>query len=67
MTKTPYSEGFIAGIRYQRDNILEFIEIHKDQNVPITVDDIADEINHQHKKDLEVELQERGLTWGLKN
>ena len=67
MSKTPYSQGFAAGIRYQRDDILEFIKIHQDQNVPITVDDIADEINHQHKKDMEVELQERGLTWGLKN
>jgi hypothetical protein len=28
MSLTPYAEGFYAGIRYQRDNILEYISIH---------------------------------------
>ena len=66
MTKTPYSEGFIAGVRHQRDYIMDFIQVHQDQNVTITVEDIADEINAQHKRDMEVKLQEMGLTWGQK-
>lgn len=66
MTKTPYAEGFMAGIRHQRDYIMDFIQVHQDQNVAITVDDIVEEINAQHKKDMEVKLQEMGLTWGQK-
>ena len=55
---TPYSEGFRAGLRYQRENILDFIRIHDEQNVEITVQDIADEINHQYKVDMEANLAE---------
>lgn len=66
MTKTPYSEGFMAGVRHQRDYIMDFIQVHKDQNVAITVDDIAEEIEALHKRDMEVKLQEMGLAWGQK-
>jgi len=67
MPRTPYSEGFYAGIRYQRDNILDYIKIHHDQNVAITVDDIFDEINGQDKKDMEVQIQEMRELWDLKS
>lgn len=67
MNRTPYTEGFYAGVRHQRDYIMDFIQIHKDQNVAITVDDIAEEIESLHKKDMEVKLQEMGLSWGQKN
>jgi hypothetical protein len=66
MTKTPYSEGFMAGVRHQRDYIMDFIQVHQDQNVIITVEDIADEINAQHKTDMETKIQEMGLSWGQK-
>jgi hypothetical protein len=58
MTKTPYTQGFQAGIRYQRDNILDYIKVHHDQNVAITVEDIFDEINSQDKADMNAQLQE---------
>jgi hypothetical protein len=61
MTKTPYSEGFYAGIRYQREHILDFIAVHLDQGVQVTALDIVEEINHQDKKDMEAKLQEMGL------
>jgi hypothetical protein len=64
MTKTPYSDGFLAGIRHERDCIMDFIQVHKEQNVAITVDDIVEEIQALHKRDMEVKLQEMGLTWG---
>jgi hypothetical protein len=67
MPRTPYAEGFYAGIRYQRDNILEYIKIHHDQNVAITVEDIFDEINGQDKKDMEVQIQEMRELWDLKS
>jgi hypothetical protein len=56
--QTIYTEGFRAGLRYQRENILDFIRIHAEQNVEITVQDIADEINHQYKLDMEANLLE---------
>jgi hypothetical protein len=56
--ETLYTQGFRAGLRYQRENILDFINIHAEQNVEITVQDIADEINHQYKVDMEAHLTE---------
>ena len=56
--QTIYTEGFRAGLRYQRESILDFIRIHDEQGVEITVQDIADEINHQYKLDMEANLLE---------
>jgi phosphodiesterase/alkaline phosphatase D-like protein len=64
---TPYSEGFRAGVRNQRESVLDFIRIHAEQNVEITAQDIADEINHQYKVDMENNLAEmRQGSWGQK-
>ena len=52
MSLTPYAEGFYAGIRYQRDNILDYISIHEDQGYTVTPQDIVDEINGQYKRDM---------------
>jgi 2-hydroxy-3-keto-5-methylthiopentenyl-1-phosphate phosphatase len=52
MKLTPYAEGFYAGIRYQRENILDFVSIHLDQGYMVTAEDIVDEINGQYKKDM---------------
>ena len=52
MSLTPYAEGFYAGIRYQRDNILDYISIHEDQGYIVTPQDIVDEINGQYKRDM---------------
>jgi hypothetical protein len=67
MTLTPYTEGFRAGLRYERESILDFIRVHAEQGVEITVQDIADEINYQYKLDMENNLAERKATWGQKN
>ena len=56
--QTMYREGFKAGLRYQREDILDFIRIHDEQNVHITTQDIADEINAQYKRDMEANLVE---------
>jgi 2-hydroxy-3-keto-5-methylthiopentenyl-1-phosphate phosphatase len=52
MKLTPYAEGFYAGIRHQRNNILDFVSIHLDQGYMVTAEDIVDEINGQYKKDM---------------
>jgi hypothetical protein len=52
MTLSPYAEGFYAGIRYQRDNILDYVAIHLDQGYIPTAEDIVEEINGQYKKDM---------------
>jgi hypothetical protein len=67
MTKTPYTHGFYAGIRYQRDNILDYIAVHLDQGVQVTALDIVEEINAQDKKDMEAQLQEMRELWDLKS
>jgi hypothetical protein len=56
MNLTPYAEGFYAGIRYQRDNILEYISIHEDQGSTVTSQDIVDEINGQYKRDMNAKV-----------
>jgi hypothetical protein len=52
MKLTPYAEGFYAGIRHQRNNILDFVSIHLDQGYMVTAEDIVEEINGQYKKDM---------------
>jgi hypothetical protein len=64
--QTLYTEGFKAGVRYQRESILDFIRIHQEQNVAITVQDIADEIEGQYRIDMEANLAERKTQWGQK-
>jgi len=56
MSLTPYAEGFYAGIRYQRDNILDYISIHEDQGYKVTSQDIVDEIKGQYKKDMNAKV-----------
>ena len=56
MSLTPYAEGFYAGIRYQRDNILDYISIHEDQGYTVTSQDIVDEIKGQYKKDMNAKV-----------
>ena len=65
--KTIYTEGFRAGLRYQRESILDFIQVHTEQGVEITVQDIADEINHQYQLDMEAHLIEMRGKWGQKS
>jgi hypothetical protein len=52
MKLTPYAEGFYAGIRHQRDEILEFVSIHLDQGYIVTAEDIVAEINYAYKKEM---------------
>jgi hypothetical protein len=64
--QTLYTEGFRAGVRYQRESILDFIRIHQEQNVAITVEDIAEEIQGQYRIDMEANLAERRTQWDQK-
>ena len=56
MSLSPYSEGFYAGIRYQRDHILDYVSIHLDQGYIVTAEDIVAEINGQYKKDMNAKV-----------
>ena len=53
MSLTPYAEGFYAGIRHQRDHILDYVSTHLDQGYQVTAEDIVAEINQNYKKDME--------------
>lgn len=61
MSKTPFKEGFEAGLRWQREYILDFIEVHKEKNIDISVEDIVEEINAQYKSEMLAKLKEMGL------
>jgi hypothetical protein len=52
MNMSPYAEGFYAGIRYQRENILDYVSIHLDQGYMVTAEDIVAEINGQYKREM---------------
>jgi hypothetical protein len=66
MAETLYTAGFKAGLRYQREHTLDFIRVHDEQGVELTVQDIADDINQQYKIDMEANLMEMRGQWGQK-
>ena len=53
MNLSPYADGFYAGIRYQRDHILDYVATHLDQGYIPTAEDIVAEINQAYKKDMD--------------
>lgn len=61
MSKSPFKEGFEAGLRWQREYILDFVEVHKEKNIDISVEDIVEEINAQYKSEMLAKLKEMGL------
>ncbi len=66
MAETLYTAGFRAGVRYQREHTLDFIRVHAEQGVEITVQDIEDDINQHYKIDMEANLTEMRGQWGQK-
>lgn len=52
--KTEYTKGFEAGRDHAREQILEYIQDHLAQEVDITVEDIANEVEYLQRKDYEV-------------
>jgi len=61
MAETSRTQGFKAGIRYERDRILDFIATHLDQGVLITLEDIVADLNYQDKQDMDNHLRGMGL------
>jgi hypothetical protein len=47
-----YNKGFEAGKNFARNQVLDFIEIHLEQGVPITSEDIATEIEYMQRQDI---------------
>ena len=58
-SNTAYTDGFKAGQRNEREWILRFIEDH--EGMPITVEDIALEIEGRYKKEQEERIREARL------
>lgn len=56
---TAYTDGFKAGQRNEREYLLSFVEDH--EGMPITVQDLVQEINGRYKKEQEERLREAGL------
>jgi hypothetical protein len=58
-TNTPYTDGFKAGQRNEREYLLRFIEDH--EGIPINLEDIVNEINGRYKREMNETLKGLGL------
>ena len=52
MADTDYSRGYAAGKDYARNQILEYIQQHLLEQVDITSEDIASEIEYLQRQDI---------------
>ena len=52
MTETEYTSGFDAGKEYARKQILDYIQYHLEEEVDITSEDIANEIEYLQRQDI---------------
>jgi hypothetical protein len=52
MSDSEYNRGYEAGKNFARNQILDFIEIHLEQEAPITSEDIATEIEYMQRQDI---------------
>jgi phage terminase large subunit-like protein len=56
---TDYTDGFKAGQRNEREYLLSFVEDH--EGIPITVQDIVNEINGRYTQEMNQLLKGMGL------
>jgi hypothetical protein len=42
--KTPYSKGYLAGVQYARNQLLEFLNAHHDLGDILTFEEIIEEV-----------------------
>ncbi len=52
MANTEYTSGFVAGREHARKQILDYIQHHLEEQVDITSEDIASEIEYLQRQDL---------------
>lgn len=51
--KTKYTKGFMAGVQYSRNQILEFLNAHHDLGDILTLEEVITEVEHWEIKDIE--------------
>jgi hypothetical protein len=51
--KTPYTKGYLAGVEYARNQLLEFLNAHHDLGDILTFEEIIEEVNRWETKDIE--------------
>lgn len=52
MSNAEYTDGFEAGRDYARKQILDYIQYHLEEEVDITSEDIASEIEYLQRQDI---------------
>jgi hypothetical protein len=52
LSETEYTEGYKAGKDYARKQILDYIKHHFEEEVDITSEDIATEIEYLQRQDI---------------
>jgi hypothetical protein len=55
MAESEYARGYAAGKEYARDQILDYIQHHLEEEVDITSEDIASEIEYLQRQDIRSE------------
>jgi hypothetical protein len=58
-SNTAYSDGFRSGQRNEREYLLSFVEDH--EGIPITVQDLVNEINGRYTQEMNQILKGMGL------
>ncbi|CAB4149631.1 hypothetical protein UFOVP546_14 [uncultured Caudovirales phage] len=51
--KTKYTKGFMAGVEYARNQVLEFLNAHHDLGDILTLEEVITEVEHWEIKDIE--------------
>jgi hypothetical protein len=51
--KTPYSKGYLAGVQYARNQLLEFLNAHHDLGDILTFEEIIEEVTKWETRDNE--------------
>lgn len=52
MTDSEYSRGYEVGKNFARNQVLDFIQQHLLEEVPITVEDVASEIEYIQRREI---------------
>jgi hypothetical protein len=55
MFESEYARGYAAGKEHARDQILDYIQHHLEEEVDITSEDIASEIEYLQRQDIRKE------------
>ena len=51
--KTPYTKGYLAGVEYARNQLLEFLHAHHDLGDILTLEEVITEVDRWETNDID--------------